>query len=126
MRNDVGRPISAGVHFFWCVSMPTYLWSASYTAAGTKGLLKEGGTKRRDTVQQLVTKAGGKLQAFYFAVGKADVFGIADFPDSASAIAFSLAVNASGAVNLYSTMLVTPEEMDAATKKTVEYRAPGA
>jgi len=37
----------------------------------------------------------------------------------------SLAVNASGAVNLKTTVLITPEEMDAATKKAVNYRAPG-
>ncbi len=106
--------------------MPTYLWRASYTAAGTKGLQKDGGTKRRDAVQQMIAKGGGKLQAFYFAIGKADVYAIADFQDSATAVAFSLAVNASGAVNLESTVLVTPEEMDAAAKKSVEYRAPGA
>jgi len=106
--------------------MPSYLWRASYNAAGTKGLMKEGGAKRRDAVQQMVAKAGGKLTAFYFAIGKADVYGIAEFPDNATAVAFSMAVNASGTVNLESTLLLTPEEMDAATKKTIEYRAPGA
>ena len=106
--------------------MPTYLWRGSYTAEGTKGLLKDGGSKRRDFVQQVVTKAGGKLQAFYFAIGEADVYGITEFPDSATAVAFSLAVNASGSVHLQSTLLLTPEEMDAATKKSIEYRAPGA
>ena len=45
--------------------MPLYLWEASYTADGTKGLLKEGGTKRRAAVQQAIEKAGGKLLAFY-------------------------------------------------------------
>lgn len=106
--------------------MPTYLWRGSYTAEGTKGLLKDGGSKRRDFVQQVVTKAGGKLQAFYFAIGEADVYGITEFPDSATAVAFSLAVNASGSVHLQSTLLLTPEEMDAATRKSIEYRAPGA
>jgi uncharacterized protein with GYD domain len=106
--------------------MPTYLWRASYTAEGTKGLLKDGGTKRRDFIQQMVAKAGGKMQAFYFAIGDADVYGITEFPDTATAVAFSLAVNASGAVHLQSTLLLTPEEMDAATKKTIGYRSPGA
>lgn len=106
--------------------MPTYLWRASYTAEGTKGLLKEGGSKRRDTVQQMVAKAGGKLQAFYYAIGEADVYGICEFPDTATAVAFSLAINASGAVNIHSTVLLTPEEMDAATKKSIGYRPPGA
>ena len=61
--------------------MPTYLWQASYTSEGAKGLAKEGGTKRRAAVQQMVEKAGGKLHAFYFAIGESDVYAIAEFPD---------------------------------------------
>ena len=106
--------------------MPAFLWRASYTPAGSKGLMKDGGSKRRDVVQQMVTKAGGKLQAFYFAVGDADVYGIAEFPDIATAVGLSLAINASGAVNFHSTLLLTPEEMDAATKKSIVYSAPGS
>jgi uncharacterized protein with GYD domain len=74
----------------------------------------------------MVERAGGKLHAFYFAIGDADVYGIAEFPDAASAVAVSLAVNGSGAVNLQSTLLLSPEEFDAATKKSVGYRPPGA
>ena len=106
--------------------MPIYLWQASYTADGTKGLLKDGGSKRRTTVQQMVEKAGGKLHAFYYAFGEADVYGIAEFPDHATAAALSLTINASGAVGLRTTVLVTPEEIDAAAKKSVSYRPPGA
>jgi len=106
--------------------MPIYLWHASYTADGTKGLLKDGGSKRRATVQQMIQNAGGKLHAFYYAFGEADVYGIAEFPDQATAAAVSLAVNATGAVGLRTTVLITPEEMDAAAKKSVSYRPPGA
>jgi len=106
--------------------MPMYLWRGSYTADGAKGLMKDGGTKRRAAVQQMVERAGGKLHAFYFAIGDADVYGIAEFPDAATAVAVSLAVNGSGAVNLQSTLLLSPEEFDAATKKSVGYRPPGA
>lgn len=106
--------------------MPTYLWQASYTSDGSKGLLKDGGSKRRTAVQQMVEKAGGKLHAFYYAFGEADVYGICEFPDHASAAAVSLAVNASGATHLKTVLLITPEEIDAATKKSVSYRAPGA
>ena len=106
--------------------MPTYLWRASYTADGVKGLAKEGGTKRRASIQQMVEKAGGKLHAFYFALGEADVFAISEFPDVATAVAVSAAVNASGMVHLSSTMLITPEEFDTAAKKTIGYRPPGA
>ena len=106
--------------------MPIYLWQASYSVDGTKGLMKDGGSKRRAAVQQMVEKSGGKLHAFYFAFGEADVCGIAEFPDTASAVAASLAVNAVGAAHLKTTLLITPEEVDAAAKKSVSYRPPGA
>jgi uncharacterized protein with GYD domain len=106
--------------------MPKYLIKASYTAEGAKGLLKEGGTARRAAVQKLIEGLGGTLEGFYFAYGSDDVFGICDFPDAASGIAASLAVNASGAVRFSTTPLITPEEVDAASKKTPAYRAPGA
>ena len=105
--------------------MPTYLWQASYTSEGTKGVLKEGGTKRKAQVEQLTKQAGGKLLAFYYAFGDADVIGISEYPDTASALALSLTVNASGAVQLKTTLLISPEEVDAATKKQITYRAPG-
>jgi uncharacterized protein with GYD domain len=106
--------------------VPAYLWRGSYTAEGAKGLAKDGGSKRRDTVTQMVEKAGGKMIAFYFALGDADVVGITEFPDAATAAAVSLAVNSSGLVNLHTTALLTPQEMDAATKKSIGYRPPGA
>lgn len=106
--------------------MPLYLWQASYTAEGTKGLVKDGGSKRRQFVTQMVEKAGGRVHAFYFALGDSDVVGITEFPDHATALAVSLAANAAGAVRLRSTLLLSPEEMDAATKKSVGYRPPGA
>lgn len=105
--------------------MPKYLYQASYTAEGTKGLLKEGGSKRRAAVEEVTKALGGKLEAFYYAFGDSDVFVIVDAPDAASAAAVSLAVNASGAVRLKTTVLLTPEEMDHAAKKNVTYRAPG-
>lgn len=107
-------------------AVPTYLWRGSYTTEGVKGLVKDGGSKRRSTVQQMVEKAGGKLHAFYFALGEADVFGIAEFPDTATAVAVSTTVNASGSVKLSSTLLITPEEFDAAARQTIAYRPPGA
>ena len=48
------------------------------------------------------------------------------FPSSVSAAAASLAVNGSGIVRSKVVVLLTPEEVDEATKKTVNYRAPGA
>ena len=105
--------------------MPKYLVQASYTHEGTKGLLKDGGTKRRTAVEQMVAGLGGKLEAFYYAFGDADAYVIVDAPDNVTAAAVSLAVNASGAVSLKTIPLLTPEDIDQATKKTVSYRLPG-
>jgi len=106
--------------------MPKFMVKVSYTADGARGLLKEGGTGRRAAVQKLVESLGGRVEAFYFAYGEYDAYLITDFPDAAAGLAVSLAVNASGAVRLSTIPLITPEEIDAAGKKSVAYRAPGA
>ena len=105
--------------------MPKYLAHASYTVEGLKGLLKDGGSKRREVVEQLAKGLGGTLEAFYYAFGDDDVFAIFDLPDNVSATAVSLVINAAGAATVKITVLLTPEEVDQATKKTVDYRPPG-
>jgi uncharacterized protein with GYD domain len=105
--------------------MAKYLFQGSYTEQGLKGVLKEGGTGRVKAVEQLVKGLGGKLEVFYFAHGSDDFFIVADVPDSASAIATSLIVNASGATKARMTVLITPEEIDRAVKISVGYRPPG-
>jgi uncharacterized protein with GYD domain len=105
--------------------MPKYLIQASYTSEGAKGLLKDGGTKRRAAVEDVASGVGGKVEAMYFAFGEEDAFVIADLPDNSSAAAVSLAVSASGAAQARTVVLLTPEEMDRAAKKTVNYRPPG-
>ncbi|HKH73310.1 MAG TPA: GYD domain-containing protein [Vicinamibacterales bacterium] len=106
--------------------MPKFLIKATYNSDGAKGLLKEGGTKRRAAVQKTIEAAGGRLESFYFAYGDDDAFIVADLPDATTGLAISLTVNASGAVRLSTLPLITPEELDAASKKSLEYRAPGA
>ena len=105
--------------------MPKFLIQGSYTAEGAKGLRKDGGSKRRQVAEALVKEAGGRLDAFYFTFGQTDFVLIADLPDSVSSAALSLAVNASGVTKVNTTPLLTPEEMDAATKKQIGYRGPG-
>jgi uncharacterized protein with GYD domain len=105
--------------------MPRYLIEASYTLEGVKGLAKEGGSKRREAADTAIRGLGGKLEAFYYAFGDPDAVLIADLPDNASAAAASLVINASGAVTVKTVVLMTPEEMDTAVKKQVNYRAPG-
>lgn len=105
--------------------MAKYLVQGSYVGGSAKGLLKEGGSSRRAAIKRLVSSIGGKVEAFYYAFGETDVFVIADLPDNAAAAALSLNVNATGAVAVKVTVLLTAEEIDEATKKTVSYRPPG-
>jgi uncharacterized protein with GYD domain len=107
-------------------NMPKMMIKASYSVEGARGLLKEGGTSRRAAVQKLIEGMGGKMEAFYYAYGDADAFVIVDMPNAIDGLAVSMAVNASGAVRISTVPLITPEEVDAAAKKTVAYRAPGA
>ncbi len=106
--------------------MPKFMVKASYNTEGVKGLIKEGGSGRRAAVQKLIEGMGGKVESFYFAYGADDAIVIADLPDAAAGLAVSLAVNASGAVRVTTVPLITPEEMDAASKKSVAYRPPGS
>jgi uncharacterized protein with GYD domain len=105
--------------------MAKYLITASYTAEGAKGVLKDGGTKRRQAAEAAIKSAGGKLEAFYFAFGESDAFVIIDAPDHATVASSSLAINASGAVRTKTVVLLTPEEIDQASKKGTTYKAPG-
>jgi uncharacterized protein with GYD domain len=105
--------------------MPKYLIEASYTLEGVKGIQSGGGSTRRDAVAKVAESLGGRLETFYFAFGDRDVHTILDLPDNECAAAVALTVNASGAVNVSTTVLLTPEEIDAAAQRSVDYRPPG-
>ena len=105
--------------------MAKYLLQGAYTVEGAKGLLKDGGSKRRAAIEAMIKGLGGRLETFYFAFGDTDVYAIVDVPDQVTASALALTVGASGAASVKTTVLVTPEEVDQAVKKTVKYRAPG-
>ncbi len=104
--------------------MPKYLFRASYTQDGLKRLIKEGGTARRDTVVKLIEGMGGKVEAFYYALGPDDVVAIGEMSE-AQVVAISLTINSTGAVTLSTTKLLDPAEVDQATKISVDYRPPG-
>ena len=99
--------------------MSKYLFEANYVGDGIKGLMREGGTKRRDAVVEALKSVGGTLECFYYA------FGDIDIPDQASAAALSLMINSTGAVSLTLKPLMTLEDLDAAASKTPSYRPPG-
>ncbi|MCB5275167.1 hypothetical protein BJG92_02715 [Arthrobacter sp. SO5] len=105
--------------------MTKYLFEANYVGEGIKGLMREGGTKRRDAVIEALKSVGGSLECFYYSFGETDVLGVFEIPDQASAAALSLMINATGSVNLRLKPLMTPEDIDEAAKKTPSYRPPG-
>lgn len=105
--------------------MSKYLITGSYAAEGVQGLMKEGGSKRLAAATAAIESVGGSVDSFYYAFGDADVIGICDFPDAASATAVSMMINSTGAVNVTLTPLITVEEVDAAADKTATYRPPG-
>lgn len=97
-----------------------------YTQDGVRGVQSAGGSSRRDAVAQVAESVGGELESFHFAFGERDAYVIADLPDNESAAAVALTVNASGAANVKTVVLLTPEEVDAAAQRSVAYRPPGA
>lgn len=105
--------------------MPKYLVQASYVGDGVQGLRREGGSARRDAVEKACASVGGKLDVFYYAFGDTDVVAIMDLPDNTTAAGVALLVAASGKIDIKTTVLLTPEEIDAAAKVGGEYRPPG-
>ena len=105
--------------------MPKYLYHGSYTGEGLKGLIKDGGTKRMEVTKKAIESLGGKMEAYYFAFGSNDFFLIAEVVDNVNAVTGSLVANASGTVKVSITPLITPEEVDLAVKKTMDWSPPG-
>jgi uncharacterized protein with GYD domain len=105
--------------------MAKYLFEASYLSEGVNGLLKEGGTRRREAVDELFRSLGGSVEAFYYTFGDRDVVIIGELPDNATAAALAFRVNAAGVTTIKTTVLLGPHEIDAAVTKTGTYRPPG-
>jgi uncharacterized protein with GYD domain len=106
--------------------MPRYLIEASYTNEGVKGVQSAGGSSRRDAVRATLEGLGGSLESFYFGFGEHDAYVIGELPDNEAAAAVAIAVNASGGATVKTTVLLTPEEVDSAAQKSVDYRPPGS
>lgn len=104
--------------------MPKYMVIGNYVGDGIQGLMSEGGSARRAVVEKMCANVGGRLESMYYAFGSDDVYVIVDLPDNATAAAMSLVASASGAVRTRTTVLLTPEEMDQATRKSVDYQPP--
>ncbi|HEY9340624.1 MAG TPA: GYD domain-containing protein [Hanamia sp.] len=105
--------------------MKKYLITGTYNAEGTAALIKEGGTKRKNAIDKMLAVLNGKVESFYYSTGEHDVYVIIELQDDITAAAISFAVNAAGLVRISTTPLFSVEDIDAACKKTVNYRAPG-
>jgi len=106
--------------------MAKYLLQGSYTQDGLQGLLKDGGTKRREAADHALKSVGGKVESYYFAFGEHDFYLIADIPDNVATTALSLFSNASGIITSSVVVLLEPEEIDRAVKMQVAYNPPGS
>ena len=106
--------------------MPKYLIEASYTREGIEGVMRVGGSSRVAAVEEAVRSVGGELESFHFAFGDHDAIVIVEAPDNEAAAAIALTVNAAGGAVSKTTVLLTPEEVDAAAERSVAYAAPGS
>ena len=105
--------------------MAKYMVTATYSPDGVKGVLKTGGTARRDAVDKAIAAMGGTMESFYFAFGAEDAFVLVDMPDNVAAAAVSMAVSSTGLAGCRVTVLLTPAEIDEASKMHVDYTPPG-
>ena len=105
--------------------MPKYMWKIRYTQDGAKGLLKDGAASRVAAATKIVESLGGTLESFYFALGDPDAYVIVDLPSNADAMAVSMTVATGGGATNETVALLTSEEADEASNKTVVYRPPG-
>ena len=106
--------------------MRSYLLRVSYSSAGTAGVLAEGDRARRTTIERLVAGLGGSIEAWYYAFGEDDLIIIVKAPGDVEIAALNLRVMASGAAKIHTTVLLTGEQIDEASKKKVDYHPPGA
>jgi uncharacterized protein with GYD domain len=105
--------------------VPKFLIEVKYTLDGAKGLVSEGGSSRVAATKTAVESLGGSVETFYFAFGENDAYIIVDLPDNPSAAAATLIARTTGGVMSRMVVLLTPDEIDAAAKKQVNYRSPG-
>ena len=105
--------------------MAKYMYQATYTLDGVRGLLKETASGRQKAVESAITAMGGKVEAFYYCFGMDDVVLIMDLPDNVAAAGLGMTVAASGMVRGRITPLLTVAETDKALGVKVGYRPPG-
>jgi uncharacterized protein with GYD domain len=106
--------------------MAKFLIKASYTQDGLRGLLKEGGTARRDAVAKAIGSLGGKLESMYFSLGEEDVYVVCELRDVKAVMAFVIGVNAAGGSIANTVELLSCEDVDTVVKQKVDFTVPGS
>jgi uncharacterized protein with GYD domain len=104
--------------------MARYLFKASYTKKGAKGLLKDGGNARKEVLAKACESAGGTLESFDFAFGATDAFVICDLPDNATAAKVALTASAAGGAAVETVVLIDAADLPAGASG-VDYTPPG-
>ena len=77
--------------------MALFAQEIAYTPVAWKALMKEP-ANRLEVVREVVARLGGRLVDGWFTFGDFDALVICELPDNVSAAAFSMAVNAGGAM----------------------------
>jgi uncharacterized protein with GYD domain len=106
--------------------MAKYLFEVNYTLDGIKAVKAKGASARLAAAKATVESIGGSVEAYYFAFGGTDVYAIVELPDNVSAASLSLTMAAAGGLTARTVVLLTPEEIDQAASKDVEYSPPGS
>jgi uncharacterized protein with GYD domain len=105
--------------------VPKYLFQATYTREGVEGVRSKGGTDRRDAVEHAAASLGGRLESFNFAFGDHDAYVVLNLPDDEAAAAVAMTVGAAGGATVRTTVLLTPEQVDEAARRSVDDTPPG-
>ncbi|CAN5740096.1 hypothetical protein BH23DEI1_BH23DEI1_14110 [soil metagenome] len=106
--------------------MPKFMFTGSYTHDAVAAIRKGGGSPRKAAAQALATSLGGTLECLYFAFGEWDFIAIADLPDTVAAASLASAIGESGSMSRFATtVLLTPADMDAASRTSPTYSPPG-
>ena len=107
--------------------MAKYMIKASYSHEGIKGVMAKGGSARAEAIKKLASGVGGSVERVYFSFGSDDLFAIVDAPSHEAMAAIAGTVGQTGALRSYETVvLLTPAQLDEASKMTIDYAPPGS
>jgi uncharacterized protein with GYD domain len=105
--------------------MPRYMLIVDYAPEGMKALMSAGGSARRTAVEKALTGMGGRLETFDFAFGADDAYVVAELPDDRAAASLALTVGGTGMTRVRVVVLLSPEDIDAASQLRPDYTPPG-